>query len=548
MDSREPPSDQYLTTREAGNRMRLPEKDVRALCRSGELKEAWQPRQGGPWMIPKATVDAWVLLHQSRHDPVSRLRSSWIWLKRHPWLALPLAVIPVVVAVMGFLADVTGLVGFVSTIQGEKGSAVIPMEGDYNVAVAGFEILGTGSGMESATELTNNIANAIDREIGSMEQQMGQRIDIRLPARVGTISGATEKERAMQASVLAQALNAHLVIYGVVEVDGASAHIKPEFYVRSDGFSEAAEITGQYRIGSPVPIEKVENIALRREVSGVIESRFRALTFVIYGLADLAVGKYDGALTSLQQALETKAWDNPDVLYVLLGNSALRLGDMDQAKRNYESALAVNPSFSRAYVGLGSTSYMMALGNVSSNSYDSVDLDLLDQAIGQYQHALDETMEHPPLAEVPSKARLGLGQSYLLKAQTLGAHGDTESQAQYTAMAVQAFHAVASAFTDGENSRVQELAAHAHAHLGLIHYLGSEYQQAITEYEQAITLLPDLDKNRERRAMYEAAIAEIYAVIQLTEKAADWYQRAIADSPPDSEQQLMYQAKLEALP
>lgn len=72
-----------------------------------------------------------------------------------------------------------------------------------------------------------------------------------------------------------------------------------------------------------------------------------------------------------------------------------------------------------------------------------------------------------------------------------------------------AFRQVINAYGGGENIRIQELAAHSHARIGLMVRFTRCYEQAILEYKSAIALLPQLDRNQRARTQYEAAIETI---------------------------------------
>ncbi|HMN27662.1 MAG TPA: hypothetical protein PKE45_05850, partial [Caldilineaceae bacterium] len=126
-----------------------------------------------------------------------------------------------------------------------------PMTGDFNVAVAQFEVTGDGPGLDAAQNLALGFANSVDQVIDELIDNLGV-IQILPPQVTGLITGTSINERTEQASTLAQALHADVVIYGTVAVDGDQASIQPEFYLnssRNDGLIEADEITGQYKMG-----------------------------------------------------------------------------------------------------------------------------------------------------------------------------------------------------------------------------------------------------------------------------------------------------------
>jgi len=421
------------------------------------------------------------------------------------------------------------------------------MEGDFNVAVAQFQVVGQGEGLEEAHDLAQSFANAIDRELRTLAAEIDQHIEVRTPQATGPVEGGTEAARAENAHALAERIGADVVIYGLIEVDGLAATIKPEFTVRSQEFTAVAEMTGQYRMGSPLSVDKVDNVARKRQASELMADRFRALTLVTYGLADYVIGNYPEAETSFDAALNTQAWDNPDVIYCMLCNAAFKQGHWTDAEGYCRQALEINPAYSRAYVGLGSTFYLQALGDSAGETYAAVDLDLLQRSIENYRLALDPGLDHPPLADVSTKASFSLGQAYWVAALFEAEVGDAGASEQARSLAIRAFQAVIQDHGDGANPRVRELAAYAHARLGLIYRQTAQLEAAIPEYERALDLLPPLDRTRDQRAAYEAALGEIHVALDRPAEAIVWYRRAVEHAPAGSEWQTRYQERLDAL-
>ncbi|HMN27663.1 MAG TPA: hypothetical protein PKE45_05855, partial [Caldilineaceae bacterium] len=206
----------------------------------------------------------------------------------------------------------------------------------------------------------------------------------------------------------------------------------------------------------------------RDDAVDVLLERFHALTFIIYGLADYIVGEYADAEDGFGQALKIAAWDNTEVIYVMLGNAALKQKLFGDAEEYYRLALEKNDKYSRAYVGWGSALYGKAQDNGEATDYSKIDRELLNQSIDTYQRALEPGMDRPPLADVEAKANLGLGQVHLLRALVEVQAAQLDAAQQDWKDAEQGFRRVISAYADGENQRLQEHAAHAHARLGLI--------------------------------------------------------------------------------
>ena len=147
-----------------------------------------------------------------------------------------------------------------------------------------------------------------------------------------------------------------------------------------------------------------------------------------------------------------------------------------------------------------------------------------------------------------TKASFSLGQAYWVAALVEAEAGDAGASEQARSLAIHAFQAVIQDYGDGTNPRVRELAAYAHARLGLIHRQTAQFEAAIPEYERALELMPPLDRTRDQRAAYEAALGEIYVALDRPAEAIVWYQRAVEHAPAGSEWRARYQERLDALP
>jgi tetratricopeptide (TPR) repeat protein len=248
---------------------------------------------------------------------------------------------------------------------------------------------------------------------------------------------------------------------------------------------------------------------------------------LIFGISHYSLAEYENAEKYFQQALEASLnvedWENTDVIYVLLGNASGQRKDYIKARTHYTDAIKQNPKNSRAYIGLGSTFYMPALGNLSHNGYDDVDLSLLEQAIQSYKDALSPGMQQPPLAHVSTKASFALGQAYLLKTIVELNINKLVPDINYFDDPISFFEAVIQNCEEercekGTDFRLQSLTANSYANLGLIYYYIRDYKQAAPMYEKAIELLPPfMDRQHKSKTHYESKLREIYEQLQKSE-------------------------------
>ncbi|RLC71946.1 MAG: hypothetical protein DRI81_17015 [Chloroflexi bacterium] len=328
------------------------------------------------------------------------------------------------------------------------------------------------------------------------EIETGFKVEIWGPDQVDeTVKGQNHDEGARSAAQVAEKIGADVLIYGWVDTTDVIWQVTPEFYVSADNFYEAEEVTGQHNLGAPFSVMGQGNIATRREVSGEFTSRTRALARITVGLAYYSVRDFKTALSFLQSAGEIQEWEDDEgkeVLYLLVGNAAGRIGDLELARTYHQQALSLDPEYARAYVGLASVYYMSALKPYEeTGSPMKTDLNLLSLAITTYKQAA-QAAHQPPLSDIPVKVHFGLGQCYFMLVYS----GNEE----LFAPAIVEFEAVIEAHADGANPRVLEMAAESYARLGLIYDLSGHSNWAIENYQKAASLLKD---NPERQALYE---------------------------------------------
>lgn len=423
------------------------------------------------------------------------------------------------------------------------------MTGSFNVAVAEFSTQGEGDGLEGAQRLVQDFANAIELnmdELGGGERKF----DFRPPREIGSIPGADSVERATNARTLADKIGADIVIYGVVEVHGVRATIRPEFYINdsvNDGLVEAWEITGQYEMGSPLPVERVVNDGLRSEAADTLLARFRSLKSIIDGLAAYVIGRYEVAEERFAEATQQGTWNNREVLYVMLGNARIEQDSFQKAEDYYRQALGENDHYSRAYIGLANVLYEQARSSGSGSGYKGVDSALLDQSVQMYEEALQPHMDRPPMAEIEAKANFGLGQAHLLHALVAAEAGDNEGASDLLGQSKNAFQDVIGEYeraNNQERTRLEERAAHSYARLGLIYRLTNDTAGAQAAYMKTISMLPDLERTRLDRSRYEAALGDMYAKQNDLQSAANWYKLAVSHAPPGSAESAYYQERL----
>jgi len=384
------------------------------------------------------------------------------------------------------------------------------MTGDFNIAVAPFQVIETDA--ERGEDVANSVYGRLKANFDELNAPI---ISVWGPTDppqnpVPPVIGKTVEERANAAQKLAQDINADIVVYGTVDASSGNWEVTPEFFVSSQHFQEASEILGQHQIGQTIRILGNDPSALRLNAADELRPRSEGLARLAVGLTYYAVTKYDRSLEEfrlLEKSDFLTADTGANIVYLMLGNTlgkqaALILQSpnlnskslehartlLSEALEYYDKALEIDPDSARPYSGKGSAVYLLALGDGSQ-----VDKEQLLVAIEYLRQGYEAPIK-PPYSHVEAKLHGSLGQSYLL----LSLIGEPEK----AELAVQEFQQVIDEFNnfEGENEVIQEMAAEAHARIGLIYACSDktdEIEYATTSYQQAANLLvnrPDRQK------------------------------------------------------
>lgn len=405
------------------------------------------------------------------------------------------------------------------------------MQGNFNIAVAEFAAVGPGGKTVSSPDALA-LAGAVHARLGdelSTITREGFMLELRSPAETGPLEGDTPAQRAAAAAELASRIRADIVVYGTLEL-GDRSLFRPEFFVSQAKLGGAEELFGQYELGSLVEAsgDITRNPVVQRDVRDQVLGRTRALAEFILGLSYLAVSQPGPALDHFEAARRAPGWDDRDgkeVLYLLLGNAAAKLGDMDEAQRAYDQALALEPEYARARLGQADLLFQRSRADCTAPAVDPAGL---RRSLVAFETAL-EAKVRPALSDISLKASFGRGRAYLCLSQA-----EVEDR---WAEAEQAFEQVVDAYLDG-NDRLRELAAESYANLGLVHLpaIGdpgavSGYRTAAADYARAI----DLTRDDSRKALFFSMRGFILSRLGEAQGADDAYRQAIAlESDPET--------------
>lgn len=371
------------------------------------------------------------------------------------------------------------------------------MTGHFNIAVAGFTEFGATQNSDIGVELAQGIHLSLEQDFQKIPLDFV--ITVWGPEQIGYLPGKSSEGVAILASEKLQEIDADMIIYGIVDTTDKTWEVKPKFLISSrratDNFYQAAEVTGQHALGTPITITEHVNVADRIASSKELSSRAQVITQLTIGLAHYANHDYEDALGRFHMAKDMKKWESHagrEVILLLIGNALMRSEKFDEAEIYYQKTLDLDPGYARGYLGLANVHYRRAqIPFEEAMDPGAINLDLVERASDLYIHAT-EVSHQPLLADIQVKSHFGLGQCYFLRVYS-GKDVSFDS-------AIAEFKAVIAAYGNGDNPRVIEFAGEAYARLALIYDLSGHPQMAIDNYKQAASLL---ECNRERQKYYQ---------------------------------------------
>jgi hypothetical protein len=182
--------------------------------------------------------------------------------------------------------DIRQLALFLSVLLGITGSVAlgyiwslqpVTMIGDFNIAVAKFNVISTSSNLDIGSIIGTRIAGFLDAQ--SLSVDFGK-VQVQSD-KIGIISDAASAES------LARKINADLVIYGdITEIDEVVT-ILPKFYVREPLFRvNIGEINGQYQLAYPIEFlvsqlkQDSQSTKILRERTAIISEFVKGLIYL----------------------------------------------------------------------------------------------------------------------------------------------------------------------------------------------------------------------------------------------------------------------------
>jgi tetratricopeptide (TPR) repeat protein len=346
------------------------------------------------------------------------------------------------------------------------------MVGDYNIAVAQFGEIradGTIASSSRATKIQETLFNFLDSEYRATNPGLVVQTSYK------NIPLITENSQAEQ---LAKTINADVVIYGTIYVNGDRAEFSPRFYVAE--YPDTSELTGQNELALPIEFAISElgaqdqvNRELRKRTE-VLFNFTRALIFVSQKDWDSGLMAIDAAIASANKS--SKTFEGEEALYLLAAIIRSARGESEAANQMLDQALVINPQYARAHLARGNILYSQAID-------ENFDDELLARAQSEYLTALNMPSQ-PEGANIPIKARTALGNVLVIKAQKT-------NDASLFAESVENYTYVINQYEKRKDPFLGQFASIAYFGLGVAYERQGDAEQAVVAYQKSLSLTED---------------------------------------------------------
>lgn len=324
--------------------------------RTGRLFEWQEPARSRRWSR------RWI------HEAESRIRAR----------------IEAVLVYVGLATLIAGLATAVIARLAEPG----PIGGDFNVGVASFAEIGSVSELAAmeATLLPRQLVDVLRDALPCAPQ--GVRLTAcRGPDEVPSF-GPDESD---DAGTHAEDIEADLFVYGSVTSSEDFAIIaQPVVYLSARNLPRAEELTGHY------PLRTVRSSSSEELVREAIVDQASALSNLARALNQYKTGDVRAALATVQDLVASGQHSllNEPLVFVLMGNlygslhsRASTNEERDKyliaAETAYNTALQLDDTFARAWLGLSEVAYQQSLAESKCESRESMQpsIDLANQAV-----------------------------------------------------------------------------------------------------------------------------------------------------------------------
>ena len=306
-----------------------------------------------------------------------------------------------------------------------------------------------------------------------------------------------------------------IVLFGVVncrtnDTDGAGTiSVMPQFYVSPEYFKHAPELVGTYDFGAfERTINKTSDSIALDEFNQELLNRAKSVVLLGQGFEYYARDDYKNYLNAAEifkTLLDSNILTDQRgqaVLHYMLANAYMRASTNDcedvlpdmlrEAEHQYGLAVAAEPQFASAYVGLGSIMSQWAQNASMGSGQETGTQEAAIQSYlvrGQsyFTQALQARI-NPVNANVEFRVAMGKAQSLVIEHDLLAPSDNALLDKAETFL-----NLVILGYTSaGENqSSLKSIAAHAYSLLGDVYQSESYLPEALDQYQRAQALATD---------------------------------------------------------
>ncbi|MBI1281778.1 MAG: TIR domain-containing protein [Anaerolineaceae bacterium] len=367
-----------------------------------------------------------------------------------------------------------------------------------------------------ADAVIERFAKSLDQQLSSELSGSKLKLSYKMdgPAGVTRITGKDAQSRQQAAISLLNDRAAKVAIYGVIHYDAATQQtlLQPEFYVSADRyFNDAQELTGNYKFGKEIPADSLDD-------RGKLGTHVTALSYIMTGLFEHMTQQFDSALESYQAALNTPDWkdkDGKDIVYLLIGNSEMKLAEQaarqcdrstvlaqaDNAESAYNESKDIAPDFARTYAGLANVyavrAFWLAEGNdqCAGKKIDIPALHQAEQFVQQYEAKADATLSEEDKGVQRKLLLTEVQVHFLLWAVQDKAARSDDNNSEYQAL-LKAVNKIVANYSSYSDSTWASPVMEAYIFRGQALYARGQLRDALDDYTQALAVYNNIASDR----------------------------------------------------
>jgi len=383
--------------------------------------------------------------------------------------------VPVVVGAIGLVASVLQIEDSIPCSWKPEQQLYAP----YNVVVANIAVDYTHfpAAKKAITPLAEQLNKSLYEYVSSQLREPGL-IDVGRPC--GSRAETFTSRRADDLERSRKAKKGDIAVSLVLSPREYHSDVRVEFSIGGDRLHEAAELTG-YLVFDELDVGDLSTSKARAEVQTFASEQVTVYVRLLRGLVYYSTGDYDRARVEL--APLAKSSSSPlttRFILLLLGNAAGRQNKFPVAKSYYEKALALDPSYPRAKLGIAE----IVLQNGMSDCRH-LNRKALQTAYGICQRVCESQAQDVP--DIDARAKAGMGRVELCRVLS----GDTT---RYEA-ALRDFRFVTDRYDrDPGKTWLRMSASESNAHIGLLYWERGHSEDAIPWYTRALELAKDQDR------------------------------------------------------